>query len=219
LVPGLESLRSRQCYRAVLPALAAARERVDFRVAHLSVQSNHLHLIAEADELKASVAKDDPFAGRAMFQSFINVRTEYADRRGRPSKSKIVHHPIVPIPIFLDQRSSQQLEEPMQYQQASEIIKNHDIPRSTVARLSGMYLSDLSGWLNGRTDLAQDKIERISIVVADVAKMIQAMATLSIKVDLSDVENVRLLVQKINDAEMQMDLLSGPESLGKAAAD
>jgi len=50
LVPGLESLRSRQCYRAVLPALTAARERDDFRVAHLSVQSNHLHLIAEADD-------------------------------------------------------------------------------------------------------------------------------------------------------------------------
>ncbi len=64
----------------------------------------------------------------------------------------------------------------------------------------------MSGWLNGRTDLSQDKIERVSTVVADVAKMIQAMGTLSIKVDLSDVENVRLLVRKINDAEMQMDL-------------
>ena len=98
------------------------------------------------------------------------------------------------------------MQEPMQYQEAAEVIKRHDIPRSTVARLSGVYLSDLSGWLNGRTDLAQDKIERVSIVVADVAKMIQAMGTLNIKVDLSDVENVRLLVQKINDAEMQMDL-------------
>ena len=50
LVRGLESLRSRQCYRAVLPALEAAREREDFRVVHLSVQSNHLHLITEADD-------------------------------------------------------------------------------------------------------------------------------------------------------------------------
>jgi putative transposase len=36
-----------------LPALAAGRERDDFRVAHLSVQSNHLHLIAEADDRTA----------------------------------------------------------------------------------------------------------------------------------------------------------------------
>src|SRR3954465_5278066 len=50
LVPGLESLRSRRGYRAVLPAVAAGRERDDFRVAHLSVQSDHLHLIAEADD-------------------------------------------------------------------------------------------------------------------------------------------------------------------------
>jgi putative transposase len=53
LVPGLQSLRSRQCYRAVLPALAAGKERDDFRVAHLSVQGNHLHLIAEADDRPA----------------------------------------------------------------------------------------------------------------------------------------------------------------------
>src|SRR3954467_11417376 len=53
LVPALQSLRSRQCYRAVLPALAEARERADFRVVHLSVQSNHLHLIAEADDREA----------------------------------------------------------------------------------------------------------------------------------------------------------------------
>jgi putative transposase len=37
----------------VLPALAAARERADFRVVHLSVQSNHLHLIAGADDREA----------------------------------------------------------------------------------------------------------------------------------------------------------------------
>jgi len=50
LVEGLASLRTRQCYRAVLPALEEARERDGFRVVELSVQSNHLHLIAEADD-------------------------------------------------------------------------------------------------------------------------------------------------------------------------
>ena len=94
----------------------------------------------------------------------------------------------------------------MNHKQAAEIIKEFNIPRSIVARLSGLHLPDLSAWLNGKQDISDDKRERVSQWVADVAKMIQAMATLSIKVDLSDVENVRLLVQKINDAEMQMDL-------------
>jgi putative transposase len=53
LVPGLDSLRSRKCYRVVLPALTAARERANFRVVHLSVQGNHLHLIVEADDRSA----------------------------------------------------------------------------------------------------------------------------------------------------------------------
>src|SRR4051812_30430440 len=53
LVSGLQSLRSRQCYRGVLPALAAGKERDDFRVAHVSLQGNHLHLIAEADDRPA----------------------------------------------------------------------------------------------------------------------------------------------------------------------
>src|SRR3954467_2705475 len=53
LVAGLASLRSRQCYRAVLPALAAGKERDGFRVVRLSVQGNHLHLIVEADNRPA----------------------------------------------------------------------------------------------------------------------------------------------------------------------
>jgi len=53
LVEGIASLRSRQCYRVVLPALADAREREGFRVVHVSVQGNHLHLIVEADDRPA----------------------------------------------------------------------------------------------------------------------------------------------------------------------
>ena len=100
----------------------------------------------------------------------------------------------------------------MNYQQASEIIKNHDIPRSTVARLSKMHLSDLSGWLNGRTDLAQEKIDRIAQVIADIAKVVQVMP---MKVDLTDCDNVAKLVVAVNDAEMQAELFSdlGTENL------
>ena len=46
-------LRSKACFRAIAPALAAARERFGFRLAHFSVQANHLHLIAEAEDGRA----------------------------------------------------------------------------------------------------------------------------------------------------------------------
>ena len=96
--------------------------------------------------------------------------------------------------------------ETMDHKQAAETLKQYEIPRSVVARLAGLHLPDLSAWLGGKIDISEEKRERVSQWVADVAKMIQAMATLSIKVDLSDVENVRHLVQKVNDAEVQMDL-------------
>src|SRR6266568_3894393 len=46
-------LRSRACFRAIAPALAAGRERFGFRLVHFSVQANHLHLVAEADDGRA----------------------------------------------------------------------------------------------------------------------------------------------------------------------
>jgi DNA-directed RNA polymerase specialized sigma24 family protein len=105
--------------------------------------------------------------------------------------------------FFIEERPSQHLEESMQHQQASEIIKQHHIPRSTVARLSGMYLSDLSGWLNGRTDLAQDKIERVTQTITDIAKVVQVMP---MKIDLADCDNVRKLIVAVVDAELQISL-------------
>jgi len=46
-------LRNRACFRAIARALAAGRERFGFRLVHFSVQANHLHLVAEADDERA----------------------------------------------------------------------------------------------------------------------------------------------------------------------
>jgi putative transposase len=43
------NLRSRRCFRLIEDALEASRERGFFRVTHLSVQGNHVHLIVEAE--------------------------------------------------------------------------------------------------------------------------------------------------------------------------
>jgi REP element-mobilizing transposase RayT len=42
-------LRRRHAYRAVRRAMVAVLERQDFRICHLSIQGNHMHLIVEAD--------------------------------------------------------------------------------------------------------------------------------------------------------------------------
>jgi REP element-mobilizing transposase RayT len=49
LVRGLKSLRKKDTYRVVKSAIELASKRVGFAVVHYSVQSNHLHLLIEAD--------------------------------------------------------------------------------------------------------------------------------------------------------------------------
>ncbi len=46
--PEIRNLRTKDTYRVIARALAAGGERFGVRVVHHSVQSNHLHLIAEA---------------------------------------------------------------------------------------------------------------------------------------------------------------------------
>jgi len=53
-LPGAPNLRREAAYAAVERALGAIRdERADFRVVHFSVQTNHLHLLAEASGAEA----------------------------------------------------------------------------------------------------------------------------------------------------------------------
>jgi hypothetical protein len=48
-----QSLRGSREFRCLRRALAAARERLGFRLVQYSVQGNHLHLIAEANDCTA----------------------------------------------------------------------------------------------------------------------------------------------------------------------
>jgi putative transposase len=56
LVDGLKSLRNREMYAVVKSAIEIASKRVGFAVVHYSVQTNHLHLLIEADG-RASLAR------------------------------------------------------------------------------------------------------------------------------------------------------------------
>ena len=84
-----------------------------------------------------------------------------------------------------------------------EMIRQHGIPRSTVARLSGLWLTDLSAWLNGRQDLAADRVARVTETVVDIVKVIEAMP---MRIDLRDPANVLKLIRAVNDGRMQISL-------------
>jgi len=53
VLPGIESLRRGRYMRVLRRCFAAARDKFGFRLAHYSVQSNHLHLICEAEDRRA----------------------------------------------------------------------------------------------------------------------------------------------------------------------
>jgi REP element-mobilizing transposase RayT len=50
---GLENLRKSRIFTEIRAALRAARERPGFRLVHFSVQGNHVHLLAEAEDRSA----------------------------------------------------------------------------------------------------------------------------------------------------------------------
>ena len=61
VVPELGSLRKRDLYHAIREATIAVFEREGFHIVHASIQRNHLHLLAEADD------KDKLAAGMQAF--------------------------------------------------------------------------------------------------------------------------------------------------------
>jgi REP-associated tyrosine transposase len=52
-LPGVPNLRRASVYAVIEAAFRALLARVDFRVVHFSVQSNHVHLILEAHDARA----------------------------------------------------------------------------------------------------------------------------------------------------------------------
>jgi hypothetical protein len=89
------------------------------------------------------------------------------------------------------------------YDQVAKTIQQYAIPRSTVAKLCELWLTDVSAYLNGREDLTPEREQRVAQTVSDIVKVIEVMPC---KVDLRDPENVRRLIVAVNDAEMQLEL-------------
>jgi REP element-mobilizing transposase RayT len=53
IVTGMDSLRRRHTFHALREATLTAAWRDDFRIVHMSIQSNHVHLLVEAEDQRA----------------------------------------------------------------------------------------------------------------------------------------------------------------------
>jgi len=58
----VRNLRTPHAYRAIRRAVDRSRARSDFRITHASIQSNHLHLLVEADDKRALTRGMQAFA-------------------------------------------------------------------------------------------------------------------------------------------------------------
>lgn len=88
VAPNVRRMRRRDAYRALRRALLVVLARTDFRVVHISVQGNHVHLLLEA-ESKNALAR-----GMQAFQISAARRLNHVDvdDRGNPRHG----------PVFID---------------------------------------------------------------------------------------------------------------------
>jgi len=79
-------LRRRSAYQAVRVAMRGALLRRDFRIVHVSIQSNHLHLLVEASDERALARGVQGFeisCARRLNRAVARDRRETRPRRGR----------------------------------------------------------------------------------------------------------------------------------------
>jgi REP element-mobilizing transposase RayT len=78
------NLRRRRMYRAVREATLTTARREDFRIVHLSIQRDHLHLLVEADHKKALAAGMQGFQISAArhLNAAVSAGTSGPRRRG-----------------------------------------------------------------------------------------------------------------------------------------
>src|SRR5205085_11476312 len=85
VVKAVGRLRRRRAYHAIRRAIATTSERQDFRVVHVSIQREHIHLICEADN-KAALGRGmkglEVSAARQLNAAVSVERGDAATRKG-----------------------------------------------------------------------------------------------------------------------------------------
>ena len=135
---GVPSLRVKERFRVLRRAFRAALGRADFRVVHYSVQTNHLHLLVEADD-RTSLSR-----GMAGLQIRIaRALNRHLSRRGT---------------VFTDRYHARILKTPTEVRNALAYVLNNfrKHAREHGARLAQGWLDPFSssscfpGWLGAR---------------------------------------------------------------------
>ena len=78
VISAVGNLRRRCVYQAIRDATLTTARREDFRIVHLSIQRNHVHLLVEADHKRALAA------GMQGFQISAAKHLNAAISKGRP---------------------------------------------------------------------------------------------------------------------------------------
>jgi REP element-mobilizing transposase RayT len=112
VVRAVGSLRRRSTYKAVREATLTTARREDFRIVHLSIQRNHLHLLVEADH------KDALASGMQGFQISAAKHLNAAISKGRPG-------PRRRGPVFPDRYHAEIITTPTQARHALNYVVNN----------------------------------------------------------------------------------------------
>lgn len=122
--PDVAPLRKHHMYKALREATICAAKREDFRIVHLSIQSNHIHFIIEAQS-KTALAK-----GMQGFQisAARNLNRVISKRRGKPRSGR----------VFSDRYHARALTTPKMVRNAVAYVLNnwrrHDEHRADFAK-------------------------------------------------------------------------------------
>lgn len=148
MVQGLPSLRQGELFDAVLAALAAGKQGVGFRLVHYSVQTNHVHLIVEADNTGA--------LARGM--KALCIRIARAINRERRTTGK----------VFSDRYHAHVLETPREVRHALAYVLNnfrkHEAAKAKQVLdpcASGRWFD---GWASGPVEGGEDSHEEPPVV-------------------------------------------------------
>ena len=125
VVRAVDNLRRRSTYKAVREATLTTARREDFRIVHLSIQRNHLHLLVEADHKGALASGMQGFQISAAkhLNAAISKHRSGSRRRGA---------------VFLDRYHAEVITTPTQARHALNYVINnwrkHQEDRDDVTR-------------------------------------------------------------------------------------
>jgi REP element-mobilizing transposase RayT len=110
VVRDLPGLRRRNLWKAVQWALAITVQRADFRICHMSIQGNHIHLIVEADDRQALARGMQGFQISCAKQLNARILVGGQRRRGR---------------VFADRYHAEILDKPTRVRRALAYVLNN----------------------------------------------------------------------------------------------